>query len=705
MSKITAFLFAMRQRQDLALIGILLTAIIVMIIPMPTIMIDVLIAFNISLTMLILIVAVYLDRPTSFSTFPAIILIATTFRLAISISTTRTVLTTAEGGAIIETFGNFVTGGNIVVGLVIFLIITIVQFMVITKGAERVAEVAARFVLDALPGRQMSIDAELRAGDLTPDEARRRRRHLDKENQFFGAMDGAMKFVKGVAIAGLLIIGVNIIGGIASGTTQLGMSIGQASHTFSLLTIGDGLVAQIPALLLALCSGAVVTRVATDETNDLGKDIANELTNSSRTLYVAGGVVSAIGLVPGFPTFMFIIFGALLGWMGYNAAELTKKRDADAREAEALRTGVLDQGVVQTIEENETAQPKASERLVIRAGTGLFARIDTAAFVSARDSGRSALARRIGFSVSRFGVIEDKTVPEHGFAIDLDQVPLFNGMIPADAIAVECDRQIVEIQQIPFMNIPTNWRLRRVTFVRELDEARLLEGGLPILRPADLLVRLALRLLHDHAGQIVGYDDIQKVMDQARKEAPKLAEQVNQALNIATISDIFRRLVDEKVPMAPLRTLLEALLEWAPRESDPAILAEHARGALRRQICHTLADSRRMIAAYVIEPDLERELRDALRVTESGVFMTLPSKLANSVLAQLETVAQAPDPNAPEPVIVTAVDLRRHMQTYLRSHNMPIPVISYQEVASEFQVQPIGTLTVKPVAPPSAKAA
>ncbi len=214
--KLTHFLLQVRKRKDLVLIAILLTAVVVMIIPMPVLMIDILIAFNITLTMLVLIVAVYLDRPTSFSTFPAILLIATTFRLAISISTTRTVLTTAEGGAIIETFGNFVTGGNIVVGLVIFLIITIVQFLVITKGAERVAEVAARFVLDALPGRQLSIDAELRSGDITPDEARARRRQLDKENQFFGAMDGAMKFVKGDAIAGLLIIVVNIVGALPS---------------------------------------------------------------------------------------------------------------------------------------------------------------------------------------------------------------------------------------------------------------------------------------------------------------------------------------------------------------------------------------------------------------------------------------------------------------------------------------------------------
>jgi type III secretion protein V len=305
MERLTTALHHMRGRQDLALIVILLTAVLVMIIPMPTLMLDVLIGLNITMTMVILMVAIYIDRPTSFSTFPAVILIATTFRLAISISTTRTILTEAEGGDIVQTFGLFVTGGNLVVGLVIFLIITIVQFVVITKGAERVAEVAARFVLDALPGRQMSIDAELRAGDIDPAEARERRRNLDKENQFFGAMDGAMKFVKGDAIAGLLIVVVNLIGGISIGALQKGMPLPQAVSTYSLLTIGDGLVAQIPALLLALCSGAIVTRVTTDQGADLGGDIAAELAGNQRSIGAAGVVVAAIGLVPGFPTVLF----------------------------------------------------------------------------------------------------------------------------------------------------------------------------------------------------------------------------------------------------------------------------------------------------------------------------------------------------------------------------------------------------------------
>lgn len=705
MSKITGFLYSLRERQDLALIGILLTAVIVMIIPMPTFMIDVLIAFNIALTMLVLIVAVYLDRPTSFSTFPAIILIATTFRLAISISTTRTVLTTAEGGAIIETFGNFVTGGNIVVGMVIFLIITIVQFVVITKGAERVAEVAARFVLDALPGRQLSIDAELRAGDISPEEARRRRRLLDKENQFFGAMDGAMKFVKGDAIAGLLIIAINLIGGIAIGTTQLGMSIGDAAHSFSLLTIGDGLVAQIPALLLALCAGAVVTRVTTDDSADLGKDIASELVGSSRTLFVTGGVVATIGLVPGFPTVLFLLFGGGLAFLGYRLSRQQAEREAaaaEARTAEEARRGI---GIGQNIEQGETMNPKGGERLVIRLGSTLHARLDPMAFVAARDTGRAQLARRLGFAIARFGVSEDRSLGENGLAVDLDGVPLFTGSLPDDAIAVECDPQILNIQQLPHMALPASWRLKRLTFAREADQEKIAEAGIPIVRPAELLVRLALRVIADHTGQIISFEDIQLVLEQGRREAPQLVEQVTLAVPIATLQDVIRRLVDEKVPLTPVRALLDALLEWAPREGDPAILAEHARRGLRRQICNTFADANRMIAAYVIEPDLETALRDCLKSTESGVFMILPSTLSNKVLTQIEAIAGAVDPTAPEPVLLTSVDLRRHLHTWMRSHHLMLDAMSFHEVASEFQVQPVGTLSLRQAEAPTAKAA
>lgn len=699
MEKITGFLYGIRGRQDLALIAILLTSVVVMIIPMPVLMIDVLIAFNISLTMLILIVSVYIDRPTSFSTFPAVILIATTFRLAISISTTRTVLTTAEGGAIIETFGNFVTGGNIVVGLVIFLIITIVQFIVITKGAERVAEVAARFVLDALPGRQLSIDAELRAGDITPDQARTRRRQLDKENQFFGAMDGAMKFVKGDAIAGLLIIAINLIGGITIGTTQLDMPLADAARTFSLLSIGDGLVAQIPALLLALTSGAVVTRVTTDSSSDLGQSITVELAGSTRALYVSGGVVTLLGFVPGFPTVLFLIFGGLLIFMGFQSDKRIKAEKEAEQAAAAAAAGTKGAAALKSQREAEegaaeSAEPQPGDRLHIRVGTALAARVDAGAFVAERARIRDDITLKQGIPVSSFGISTDISLPEHAMAIDLDRVPLFSGQLPEDAVALTGDRKIVEIMQLPFMEIPRNWRLSRTLFIREVDSERAQEAGAVVLSAAHILARLAGQIILDHAGQMVGFDDLQRVIEAMRAEAPQLAEQAGKAVNPTLMADVMRRLVEEKVPLSTPRSMFEALIEWGPREQDGAVLAEHARRGLRRQLCNAVADRNRIVAGYVIEPALEDELRQALRTTEAGVFLTLSAALANSFLSLVEKVQPPADPAAPEPVILTAVDLRRHVAAYLKSHNLPLPVMSFQEIAPEFQVQPVGTLAL-----------
>lgn len=704
MEKVSAFLYAMRGRQDLALIALLMISVVVMIIPLPVLMIDVLIALNITITMLILILAVYLDRPTSFATFPSVILFTTTFRLAISISTTRTILTTAEGGAVVETFGNFVTGGNIIVGLIIFLIITVVQFMVITKGAERVAEVSARFVLDALPGRQLSIDAEARAGDITPEEARKRRKLLDKENQFFGSMDGAMKFVKGDAIAGLIIVAINLIGGIAIGTTQLGMSMGQAASTFTLLSIGDGMVAQIPALLLALCAGAVVTRVSSDVTSDLGKDIFKELIGSPRALFVAGSVTCLIGFVPGFPTLLFLLFGGGMAWYGYRLgghemvlADPSAASGAGAGAAAGTGAAAAAGGKTTTkkgkaTQKAETIEAQQGERLIILVGETLWSRLNPADFIAAREAMRTELEKTIGFPIERFGVLPNPDLPPDDVALLLDNVPSLSGSIPNDMTAIEGAKKVVEVLGISTTELPRTWSLRGVSFISALDEDKVKEAGLPIVSPGDLIIRLAERLLRDQASQIIGFDDVQRLLVNLRRDSPTIADQMNQATTPAAITDVTRRLLEERVPIV-WRTFFETMIEWGQREQDPAVIAEHLRRALRRQICNAIADQNRVIAAYVVEPDLENALREGLRPTESGIVLSLTSTLANTFFEVIEKATLAADPSAPDPVIVTSVDLRRHLAGYLRSHNIPLSVISFQEVAQEFQVQPVGTLS------------
>ncbi|GGH32118.1 EscV/YscV/HrcV family type III secretion system export apparatus protein [Alsobacter metallidurans] len=689
MAFLTRTLHRMRGRQDVALIAILLTAVLVMIIPMPTLMLDVLIGLNITMTMVILMVALYIERPTSFSTFPAVILIATTFRLSISISTTRTILTEADGGDIVATFGNFVTGGNLVVGLVIFLIITIVQFVVITKGAERVAEVAARFVLDALPGRQMSIDAELRAGDIDPAEARERRRNLDKENQFFGAMDGAMKFVKGDAIAGLLIVVVNLVGGIAIGAFQKGMPLGQAASTYSLLTIGDGLVAQIPALLLALCAGAIVTRVTTEGGADLGGDIAAELAGSQRSIGAAGVVVSAIGLVPGFPALLFFAFGGVLIWVAW-----FMPGKAPGRRSGASRGRTADGAT--DAEPTPSADSHPHERLAIRLGANAFGRLDGRAFAQARDARMDACRRRLGVQTPRFGIELADELPPDTVKVLFDGVALFAEAVAADATVLEGDAAILDAAGAPRRPLARGWRRPHGFWVDSAEAARLIDAGLRLISFEDLLAHAGVEHLKAQSALTLGFEEAHALFAELRTSHPRLAEQAGNAVPMPRMLDVMRRLAGEQVPLVPAQTFFEALAEWGQRETDAAVLAEHVRRAMRRQICDQIADASRVLPAYVVEPGLEQQLRESLRMTESGVFLMMSSRLSNTLLEQIETIVRPEDPAAPPPVVVTAVDLRRHLAHYLRSHDVGFAVLSFQEIAPEFTCQPVGTLVAEP---------
>jgi type III secretion protein V len=317
MNALNRILLLAKGRQDVVFVMFFMLITAMLVIPLPTILIDALIVINLTIAIVVLIAALYLRSVLDLSTFPAIILVSTIFRLALTVSTTRLILSNADGGKVIAGFGNFVVGNNVVVGLVIFFIVAFVQFLVVTKGAERIAEVSARFTLDAMPGKQMAIDADVRAGDIDKEEARRRRSVLDKESQFFGAMDGAMRFVKGDAIAALVVVFVNLFGGLLIGTMQKGMKMSEAIHVYSILSIGDGLVAQIPSMFIAIAAGIVVTRVATDKSTDLGRDIGQQLASEPRTLLIAGVIIGLFAFVPGFPTTIFLIIAGMVGAAGF----------------------------------------------------------------------------------------------------------------------------------------------------------------------------------------------------------------------------------------------------------------------------------------------------------------------------------------------------------------------------------------------------
>ena len=398
-------------RQELVLVGLLVLTTAMMILPMPTALADVLIATNIGISMLLMMVAIYIRAPVEFSTLPSVILIITAFRLSLSITTSRMVLVQADAGEIIRTFGDFVIAGNVVVGLVVYLIITIVQFVVITKGSERVAEVAARFTLDALPGKQISIDTDLKNGDIDQAEARHRRRLLEKESQLYGAMDGAMKFVKGDAIASLVIIVVNLVGGITIGCLQRGLPFAEAVRTYSLLGVGDGLIAQIPALLISLTAGVIVTRVASEGGSSLGHDIVSQLTAEPRTLQIAALVLAGLGFVPGFPTAVFWTLAIVLGASGWALAARQRRESARAfAEAQAGARAVSEAALLQ-----------------VRVGALLAARRE--AVETALDSARAEIAGRLGIAVPLLRVLDDAALPGDGWRFDMDGIPTAAGTV------------------------------------------------------------------------------------------------------------------------------------------------------------------------------------------------------------------------------------------------------------------------------------
>ena len=695
------FLQALRKRQDLLLVSILLLTIIMMIIPIPTLLVDVLIAINISFTVMMLMVAIYLKRPEEFSTFPSIILIGTAFRLAISISTSRLILADGDAGHIVETFGNFVTEGNLVIGLVVFLIITTVQFMVITKGAERVAEVAARFNLDAMPGRQMSIDAEMRAGDITQAEATARRKILDKQNQFYGAMDGSMKFVKGDAIAGIIIVFINLIGGIAVGVLQQGREINDALQLYTLLTVGDGLVAQIPALFMAICAGTVVTRVNADDNSDLGTDIARQLAGSSRSMFISAAIIALVGLVPGFPTLAFWAIAAAAAFGGW---VMQKKEIADAARPKAADGTPIPAETPAVPGEVETfpgVAAQANDLLVLRIGSRLTPLIQPAVFAQRRAQIISAFENEIGARLPDFGLAEDHSLGPDGFAVMLDGVPLFQGSIPPGSAFVRGDIDVARLAGAEPTAASPEWPLRGF-WVPEAETGRLDPAQTEVLPPSVLLAELTGALVRKAGGQMLGYKQVELIIAGLSKSQPQLAEQIKAAMPVPRLLDVLRRLVDEGVPLLPRRLLFETLIEWAPKEQDPALLTEYVRRAMRRQLSHAFADENQMIACHVIDPQLEQSLRESIRRTEAGAFLAIQPMLANSVLQQLENVKPPADPNAKPPVIVTTVDLRRLFRSFLQSHRIEIPVLALNEISPEFKLMPVGTLSggmnIRPVA-------
>ena len=634
---------------DLALAGLVVAIVGMMIVPLPTPLLDLLISVNIAAAVTLLLVAIYVSDALKIATFPTLLLLTTLFRLALEVSATRLILLRADAGEVIRAFGNFVVAGNLVVGAVIFLILTMIQFLVVSKGSERVAEVAARFTLDAMPGKQMSIDAELRAGHIDHNEARRRRAALARESQLFGSMDGAMKFVKGDAIAGIVVLAVNIVGGLVIGIVQRGMDAGTAAHTYTVLTIGEGLVAQIPALIISTSAGIIVTRVASEEEGgQLGRDIGMQIMAQPKALAIAAGLLALLAIVPGLPTVPFLTLAMILGAVAW------KLLRAPAPAAETLAAG---QGGAAAVRAGSPRGTAADEALLsplltpiaVEVSAELGAYLDgfaTEVVPRLRERlfaelGLPLPAVRLRAGASGGGLVEGT------FVIRLNEVPLARGEIARD-----------------------DWG---VAGARLGDEV--------------------LSLLRRYGHELFGLEEAQALLDALERTHPALVrEVVPKLVSLVLFTDIARRLVEEGISLRNLRDILGALAEWVPHDRDPVALTEHVRGALRRVITHRYAGDGGALAAYLLDPMIEDAIRDSVQKTATGSYLALEPQLSHDIVA---AIGRAVGPGATGgAVLLTGAEIRRYVRRLIETEHPNLPVLSFQELAPEAQIRPIARITV-----------
>lgn len=681
-------------RKDLVLVALMVAILALMVVPLNSTIIDILIVINMSLAVLLLMVAIYLKQPSDFSTFPSVILIGTAFRLALSIGTTRLILTEADGGQIIETFGDFIVGGSVAIGLVIFLIITVVQFLVITKGAERVAEVGARFALDALPGKQMSIDADVRAGNIEQEEASKLRKQLNRDSQFFGAMDGAMKFVKGDAIAGLIIICINLIGGIAVGTTIHGLSVGGAVSIYSLMTIGDGLVAQIPALIMSFCAGVVVTRTANTDNDDLGSDISKELIADPRVPAAAALVLFVMGFIPGFPFMVFsaagvtLLIASLVLRHAFRMLEDDAESDTTEDEAEdAFRS--------------ELPNFEVSDRLIAFLHPNVAADIDMRKVLQEINSIFERLRQARGVEFPNADVQISDSVHPDTIVIQLDEVPIFRTKFLKDMLLVRDGAELIDNGNGSI--IPAEWPDMEAFWIdpslRDAAEHLKLEFLDREYRLAELIYRIYER----NVGTLFSRLEFDVLVEAAKEADAEGFEGVINRFPKASLFQVMRDLIEDGVPLRPMRVVVDALVYWTQmhESGSPALISECLRGSLKRQLCHSIAGEENILGVAMIDPALEELARQGLaEAKRTGNLSTIDgliftSEVTDEIVGQFTKLYQNNMQNKSQMAVIASTDIRRRLRNFLAANHIHLPVLAPHEISPDVRTYPVELIALE----------
>ncbi len=676
----------LRQSDILLAFGIVLV-LGLMIIPVPALLLDLFLSFSITLSIVVLLVAAYTEKPLDFSVFPSILLVATLLRLALNIASTRLILTKGDtgieaAGMVIKSFGAFVVGGNFVVGFVIFFILIIINFVVITKGAGRIAEVSARFTLDAMPGKQMSIDADLNAGLIDEREARKRRQEISRAADFYGSMDGASKFVRGDAIAAIIIMVINIIGGFMIGVIQKGMPMAEAAQTYTILTIGEGLVAQIPALVTSTAAGIIVTRAAAEA--NLGTDVVNQLFANPKVLGTTAGILGFFGLIPGLPHLPFIILATITGTTAYFIKQkLTLKEAVEAPAVEEVKPP-------ETLESLLPIDP-----LSLDIGYGLIPLVEEGGTLLSRIKAiRRQMVTDMGYIVPPVHIKDNLSLKPHSYSILIKGV----GVSTADVmlnkyLAIAPGTETSKIEGIPGKD--PAFGLNAVWIdEKNREEAQLL--GYTVVDVPSVMATHLTEVIKNYSNELLGKQDVQKLLDNLIKTHPKVVEDLIPALlGLSAVQKVLQNLLRERISIRDLQTILETLSDYAAVTKDPEVLTEYVRQALARNITKQLQGTDGSISVIVVDPKVERQIIEAVQSTPQGSYLALDPVTSDKISENLKKNYEDGVRKGYQPVVLCSPTIRRFLKKLAERISGSIMIVSQGEITPSTQVFSIGTLKLE----------
>jgi flagellar biosynthesis protein FlhA len=672
------------EKSGTAILGIgVIGVLVIMIVPLPTFLLDLLLSFNITISIVILLMSMYVLRPLDLSSFPSILLTVTLLRLSLNVASTRLILLrgnegTAAAGQVIKAFGTFVVGGNYLVGLIVFFVLTLINFVVITKGATRIAEVAARFTLDAMPGKQMSIDADLNAGLITEADARRRRADTEKEADFYGAMDGASKFVRGDAIAGIVIILINIVGGLIIGVLQKGMDVGDAARTYTLLTIGDGLVTQVPALIVSTAAGMLVTR--STASSNLGADLTGQLLVQPKAIATASIMLFIFGLIPGMPKVSFMIISLLSGFLAYNLFKLAKKKEAIKEEAPVVAA------------KEPVERLLALDLMELEVGYGLIPFVDAAQggeLLQRIKSLRKQLALDMGFIIPAIHIRDNLQLKPNEYSFLLKGVEIARGeLMPGYFLTIAPEDRGTIIKGVetkePAFGLPAFW-------VSEKERENIQARGLIVVDCATVVTTHLTEIIKSNADELLGREEVRALLDNLALSHPKIVEElVPNIIPLGTVQKVLQRLLRERISIRDLLTILDTLADYVAITKNVDLLTSYVRQALARTITKQYKDDNGNISVVIVSPEIEDHINNAIQHTEHESYLVADPNLIQRIVNNLQRFINTFTARGLQPIVLCSPKTRIHLRKVLERFFPNIVILSHNEITHDVNINSLG---------------